>query len=59
MLEVKEKLFLICKRCGRRIKNKDFQKIGYGPSCYKKYLNSIDSGKPQNKKLIDNYDKKN
>lgn len=56
---LKEKLFLVCKRCGRRIKNKDFQKIGYGPSCYKKYLNSIDSGKPQNKKLIDNYDKKN
>lgn len=27
-----------CKRCGRRLKNNESQLLGYGPSCYKKYL---------------------
>ena len=26
----------ICKRCGKKLKNPDFIKIGYGKTCYEK-----------------------
>ena len=27
-----------CRRCGKKLKNNESQLLGYGPSCYKKYL---------------------
>lgn len=27
-----------CKRCGRKLKNNESQLLGFGPSCYRKYL---------------------
>lgn len=27
-----------CRRCGRKLKNKDSIGVGFGPVCYKKYL---------------------
>ena len=30
---------VFCKRCGRELKNKAAKELGYGPTCYKKYLN--------------------
>ena len=32
------KKFERCKRCGRKLKSKDSQLLGYGPGCYKKYM---------------------
>lgn len=31
--------FIICKRCGKKLKNKNSLKIGYGPVCEQKVLN--------------------
>lgn len=28
----------ICRRCGRRLKSMDSQKLGMGPVCYSKFL---------------------
>ena len=27
-----------CLRCGRELKSKESRQLGFGPSCYKKYL---------------------
>lgn len=34
----KEEVKHICRRCGRRIKSLDSQKLGMGPVCYAKWL---------------------
>lgn len=34
----KEKVKHICRRCGRRLKSLDSQKLGMGPVCYAKWL---------------------
>ena len=34
MNTVKE--YNVCLRCGRKLKNPEHRKLGYGPSCYKK-----------------------
>ena len=34
----KEEVKHICKRCGRRLKSLDSQKLGMGPVCYAKWL---------------------
>lgn len=34
----KEEVKHICRRCGRRLKSLDSQKIGMGPVCYAKWL---------------------
>lgn len=36
--EIKSKQYEICKRCGRKLKSQESKILGYGPSCYKKYL---------------------
>jgi len=42
-----------CLRCGRVLKDPKSQVLGYGSSCYKKYLQE---NRPKNKKLfIKNY----
>ena len=30
------KEYEFCLRCGRRLKNSEHKKLGYGPTCYKK-----------------------
>lgn len=35
-----EKEFSHCLRCGRKLKNPDARKRGFGDICYAKYLNS-------------------
>jgi len=30
------KEYEFCLRCGRRLKNEEHKKLGYGPTCYKK-----------------------
>lgn len=42
-MEVKE--FIYCKKCGKKLKDKRSQKLGYGPTCFKQL-------KPKNKKAI-------
>lgn len=34
----KEEVKHICRRCGRRLKSLDSQKLGMGPVCYAKWL---------------------
>lgn len=34
----KEEVKHICRRCGRRLKSLDSQKLGMGPVCYVKWL---------------------
>lgn len=34
----KEEVNHICRRCGRRLKSLDSQKLGMGPVCYAKWL---------------------
>ena len=34
----KEEAKHICRRCGRRLKSLDSQKLGMGPVCYSKWL---------------------
>lgn len=34
----KEEVKHICRRCGRRLKSLDSQKLGMGPMCYAKWL---------------------
>lgn len=34
----KEEVKHICRRCGRRLKSLDSQKLGMGPVCYEKWL---------------------
>lgn len=34
----KEEVKNICRRCGRRLKSLDSQKLGMGPVCYAKWL---------------------
>lgn len=29
----------LCKRCHRKLKDEKSKKLGFGPTCYKKYLN--------------------
>ena len=31
-----QKLYTHCLRCGRKLKNEEAQKLGYGPICIKK-----------------------
>ena len=40
------KLYRRCLRCGRKLKNIEHMKIGFGPSCYKKINNSRLKKKP-------------
>lgn len=37
---MKERLYTRCLRCGRKLKNPEHMRIGFGPSCYKKINNS-------------------
>lgn len=30
---------VFCRRCGRVLKNKLAKELGFGPSCYRKYIN--------------------
>lgn len=34
----KEEVKHICRRCGRRLKSLESQKLGMGPTCYAKWL---------------------
>lgn len=34
----KEEVKHICRRCGRRLKSLDSQKLGMGPVCYAKWM---------------------
>ena len=29
-----------CQRCGRKLKNPEHRKLGFGPNCYKKFISS-------------------
>ena len=40
------RLYTRCLRCGRKLKNIEHMKIGFGPSCYKKISNSRLKKKP-------------
>ena len=35
-----EKEFPICIRCGRKLKNEKYRKLGMGKTCYIKYISS-------------------
>ena len=41
----KEEVKHICRRCGRRLKSLDSQKLGMGPVCYAKWLAEISQKK--------------
>ncbi len=40
-----EQTYIYCKKCGRKLKDKKSQKLGYGPCCFKQM-------KPKNKKIV-------
>lgn len=35
-----DKIYTRCLRCGRKLKNPEHMKVGFGPSCYKKINHS-------------------
>ena len=32
---------VFCRRCGRELKSKNAKELGFGPSCYKKYIKEL------------------
>jgi len=35
-----KRLYKTCRRCGRKLKSRESRLVGFGPVCYRKYLES-------------------
>lgn len=40
-----QKEYLVCIRCGRKLKSEESKQLGFGPTCYKKWKNETLSKK--------------